>query len=135
VLTEHFLRMFCQEYGKKPRKLTPEALEALARYSWPGNVRELKNAIERAVIMVSDETVRRSDLPSSITGQAPAKPGYYGGFDSLRSARKAFEREYILRALEDNEWNITRTAERLKMRRSNLYAKLRLHQIEQSGAR
>lgn len=133
VLTEHFLRMFCQEYGKKPKRLTPQALAALVQCRWPGNVRELKNAIERAVIMVPEESIIVSALPPSITGQTPPKLGYDGEFDSLRAARMAFEKEYILRALEENDWNVTRTAEKLKIRRSNLYTKLHMHQIEQFG--
>jgi two-component system nitrogen regulation response regulator NtrX len=133
VLAEHCLRMFSQEYGKKCKRLTPEALAALVRYRWPGNVRELKNAIERAVIMVPGESIKVSDLPPSITGQTGPKLGYDGEFDSLRAARMAFEKEYILRALEENDGNITRTAEKLDIRRSNLYAKLHLHQIHLGG--
>ena len=133
VLAEHSLRMFSKEYGKKRKRLTPEALAALVQYRWPGNVRELKNAIERAVIMVPGESIKVSDLPPSVTGQTTPKLDYGGGFDSLRAARMAFEKEYILRALEENDWHITRTAEKLNIRRSNLYAKLHLHEIQFSG--
>ena len=63
LLAEHFLRQFCEEHGKRVKRLTPAALEALSGYSWPGNVREFKNFIESTVIFHDSEEIDRKDLP------------------------------------------------------------------------
>ena len=133
VLAQYFLRSFCQEYGKAEKDLSPEAMELLAEYQWPGNVRELRNVIERMVIMVAARTIQHSDLASSLRrgavkrGVSPAPDG------TLREARSRFEREFILRRLEESQWNVTRTAERLGIERSNLHRKMRAYGIEGSG--
>ena len=66
-LAEDFLSFFCRVNHKTLQGFTPEAAEALQRYSWPGNVRELRNSIERAVIPGKRrETVDRRDFPETI---------------------------------------------------------------------
>jgi DNA-binding NtrC family response regulator len=62
VLAEHFLAIFCQEHGKPPKRLGPEALELLARYPWPGNVRQLRNVMESVVIFHQGEEIGVADL-------------------------------------------------------------------------
>ena len=73
-LAEDFLSFFCRVNHKTRQGFTPEAAEALQRYSWPGNVRELRNSIERAVILGSGETIDRRDLPETIV-PTPRTPG------------------------------------------------------------
>src|SRR5215470_2622124 len=65
-LAEHFLAAFCQEHGKPLKRLAPDALELLTRYSWPGNVRELKNMMESVVVFHQDGEVAVGDLPAEI---------------------------------------------------------------------
>jgi DNA-binding NtrC family response regulator len=65
-LLEHFLGQFCQEHGKPPKTLSPEAMELLSRYSWPGNVRELKNMMESVVVFHQDGEVTPNDLPAEV---------------------------------------------------------------------
>jgi two-component system nitrogen regulation response regulator NtrX len=114
-------------FGRKPKTLSPAAVEALQAYRWPGNVRELKNLIERMMILSPTEEIRREDLPAEIRdrfdeGIAPDAP--------LRTARDDFERRYILAALKRHRGNVSRTAEALDLERSNLYRKLRAYGIE-----
>ncbi|HVS00268.1 MAG TPA: sigma-54 dependent transcriptional regulator [Thermoanaerobaculia bacterium] len=66
VLAEHFLGIFCQEHGKPPQRLSPEALELLARYPWPGNVRQLRNVMESVVIFHQGEVIGVADLPVEV---------------------------------------------------------------------
>jgi DNA-binding NtrC family response regulator len=66
LLAEHFLAQFCEEHGKEPKTVAPEALEVLNRYPWPGNVREMRNVIESAVIFHQGDVIRREDLPSEL---------------------------------------------------------------------
>src|SRR5262249_35182941 len=67
LLTEHFIKKYSKEMGKKISKLSPEALKYLENYEWPGNVRELENAIERALALESSEMITIESLPEKVT--------------------------------------------------------------------
>ena len=64
VLCEHFLKIFGDEHGRPPLRLTPQALDALAQRAWPGNVRELKNLLESVVIFHQGDEIGVADLPA-----------------------------------------------------------------------
>jgi len=124
LLARHFLKEFSGRYGRRPRELSDDAIETLMRYSWPGNVRELRNVIERIVIM--NPTASRFDrkhLPPLVYRDGSRRTG--GDFQTLHQARGAYERDYILKKLDDNHGNISRTAEVLGLERSHLYRKMR----------
>lgn len=123
LLCAHFLELFCRQYGKPPKVLTREALQALAQYPWPGNVRELRNFMERVTIMVSSPEVRAADLPLPAGRLAPRGGGLVWT-GPLREAREAFEREFIRRALIRHGGNISRTAEELQIERRHLYRRM-----------
>ena len=95
------------------------------RYSWPGNVRELRNVIERIVIM--NPTTSRFDrkhLPPLVHRDGNRRvPGSEGS--TLHQARAAYERDYILKKLDENHGNVSRTAEVLGLERSHLYRKMK----------
>jgi len=135
ILANHFLRLFSEEYGRRGKSLSPEAMQLLLQHPWPGNVRELRNVIERMVIMVPQDTIRHFDVAPSLRARPGAVPeapteaeGDWDG--TLREARERFERQCILRRLGEANWNITRTAERLGIERSNLHRKLKAYGIE-----
>jgi two-component system, NtrC family, nitrogen regulation response regulator NtrX len=123
LLAEHFLKEFSGQYGRRTREISDDAVDALMRYSWPGNVRELRNVIERIVIM-NPTTTRfdRKHLPALIYRDG-ARRG--GDFLTLHQARAAYERDYILKKLDENHGNISRAAEVLGLERSHLYRKMR----------
>jgi two-component system nitrogen regulation response regulator NtrX len=127
LLAEHFIRVFCAENGKRTKTLSGEALAYFLAYDWPGNVRELRNVVERLVIMSPRDVIAVEDLPLPLRPReaAPAEPRDR----SLREARDNFERAYILAELRANDWNMTRTAERLGIERSHLYRKLKAYNI------
>ena len=127
-LARHFLLQFSAGFGRKPKALTPAAVEALECYRWPGNVRELKNLIERLMILCPGEEIRREDLPAEIREAELAAAPPAGA--SLRDARDDFERRYILASLKRHRGNVTRTAEALDVERSNLHRKLKSYGIE-----
>ena len=81
------------------------------------------------MIMVSSEVVRVSDLPSTIRGREPSRNNLFDDFELLREARESFERQFILKKLEENGWNITRTADVLGLERSNLHRKLKAYNL------
>ncbi len=130
-LASHFLKYFCAKEGREIKNLTPGAIDVLRHYAWPGNVRELKNIIERLVIMTPESLITERHLPASLRARKAAhrlpgttEPGTY------REAREEFEREYLVQKLEENDWNISRTAEVIEVERSNLHRKIKSYGIE-----
>jgi two-component system nitrogen regulation response regulator NtrX len=123
LLARYFLKELSSQYSRKTREITDDAIDALMRYSWPGNVRELRNVIERIVIM--NPTVPRLDrkhLPPLVYREG-ARRG--GEFSTLHQARSAYERDYILKTLDQHHGNVSRTAEVLGLERSHLYRKMK----------
>ncbi len=133
ALAGHFLSEFAKSYGRRPKRLSDAAINVLAKYRWPGNVRELRNLIERMVIMVPGEKIERRHLPPVLAqdharpqpAAAAGTPPRATGFATLQEARASYERDYILRKLEENQGNVSRTAEVLGLERSHLYRKMK----------
>jgi two-component system nitrogen regulation response regulator NtrX len=125
LLVEHFLNLLAQQYGQKIKKISKATLEALISYDWPGNVRELKNTIERFVIMNPSDVIDIKDIPSFKGGKSD-----YSSFKTLREAREQFEKDFILKRLQENNYNVSKTAEELEIERSNLHRKMKSLRIE-----
>jgi two-component system nitrogen regulation response regulator NtrX len=92
-------------------------------------VRELRNMVERLVIMAPGDVVTADDLPAPLRPKEAAAPAGEARDRSLKDARDYFERSYILAELKTNDWNVTRTADRLGIERSHLYRKLKAYNI------
>src|SRR6184192_1181287 len=124
MLARHFLKEFSAAYGRRPREISDDAIETLMRYSWPVNVRELRNVIERIVIMnPTTSRFERKHLPPLVYRDGSRRSS--GEFMTLHQARAAYERDYILKKLDDNHGNMSRTAEVLGLERSHLYRKMK----------
>jgi len=129
-LVDHFIALFCSENGKRPKTVSGEALGYFLAYDWPGNVRELRNMVERLVIMAPGDVIGADDLPAPLRPKdAAAAAAGEPRERSLREARDHFERAYILAELRAQDWNMTRTAERLGIERSHLYRKIKAYGI------
>jgi len=125
LLVRHFLKEFTASYGRRSREITDDAVEILMRYSWPGNVRELRNVMERIVIMNPTAVrIERKHLPPLIQRDGGRRAAG-AEFSTLHQARAAYERDYILKKLDENYGNVSRTAEVLGLERSHLYRKMR----------
>jgi len=124
IFARHFLEEFCAAYSRKPRELSAGAVEVMLQYPWPGNVRELRNVIERLVIMCPEERIEAHHLPPELFRGLGMRNGSQAA-STLAEARHAYEREMILRKLEENHWNMTRTASALGLERSHLYRKMK----------
>jgi two-component system, NtrC family, nitrogen regulation response regulator NtrX len=123
ILTRHFLNEFSSAYGKKTREMSETAMEILLRYPWPGNVRELRNLVERLVIVCPQARIEPHHLPPELfrgVAESPQQP-----YSTLHEARSAYEREFILRKLQEHRWNMTQTASALGLERSHLYRKMK----------
>ena len=139
LLTEAFLELHGARVGRKAR-LGREALAALERYDWPGNVRELKNALERSVILARGEEIAPGDLPEEIlSGRSVVRTSSGNGADAglgevdFREAKRKFEVAFLKRKLEDNRWNVSRTAASIGLHRQSLQEKLRELGIRRPG--
>ena len=143
LLIRHFMKLHAEEQGLRTKEVTPEAMAVFQQYEWPGNIRELRNLIERLMIMVPGNVIDAAQAtmslqvktPGAVTPagpavQTPASPLFSQPFDSLRDARNAFEKEYIGKKLREHHWNISRTAEDLKIERSHLHRKIKLLDVE-----
>ncbi len=137
LLAERFLQLALRENGMRPKPVDPAVYERLARQRWPGNVRELRNVCERMVIM-SGERITADDVPEAASARrAPPPEGSadlsrYGAVP-LRELRDLVERDYILKKLEEHEWNITQAAQALGVERTNLHKKIKQHGLSRAG--
>jgi two-component system nitrogen regulation response regulator NtrX len=123
LLVREFLADFGRQYGRPRIEIGADALDALGKYSWPGNVRELKNVIER-VLILNPRVMRieRKHLPP-LTHKTGSRS--HEEFSSLQQARDAYEREYILKKVEEARNNVSHAAELLGLERSHLYRKMK----------
>ena len=104
--------------------MSEDAIEVLLRYSWPGNVRELRNVVERVVIMnPTAHRIERKHLPPLLYREGSRRS--LGEFSTLHQARAAYERDYILKKLDENHGNVSRTADALGLERSHMYRKMK----------
>jgi two-component system, NtrC family, nitrogen regulation response regulator NtrX len=125
ALVEYFLDYFAMECGQRPKKITADGLTMIETYGWPGNIRELRNVIERLVIMTPSNTITAKNI---IIG-GPARSDYFS-FNTLREARDSFEKDFIIKKLEESNWNISKTADILDIERSNLHRKIKAYDIK-----
>ncbi len=129
-LVKIFFNECAQQNRGKNKEITQEALELLCKYPWPGNVRELKNLVERLAIMVGKEVIDETDIPApynpnSRNGRASIEAQLFLS-DSLKDAKKTFEREFIKRKLMQNNNNITKTAKSIGLEKSYLNKRLKI---------
>ena len=123
LLARDFLRAFGREYGRPRVEIAEDAIELLKQYHWPGNVRELKNLIERILILNPQAPrIERKHLPMLVHRGVSKRSE---DFSTLHQAREAYERDYILKKIDECHGNISRAAESLGLERSHLYRKMR----------
>lgn len=122
LLAEHFLHQVTRENGLPPMRWAPDALDALIAYDWKGNVRELRNLVQRLVLTVEGNVIRRADLPSYLTLPREETPS--------PEDLDALEREAILRVLAATGGNKTQAAKRLGISLRTLYRKLEAYGIK-----
>jgi two-component system nitrogen regulation response regulator NtrX len=125
-LVQHFITGFCRENNLKPKTISPDAMMALQRHPWPGNVRELRNVVERMVILSPGDTIGQVLLEQPIASGGDSLADVYA---TLKDFKEAAERDFLLRKLEKNNWNISQTAKEIDTPRSNLYKKIESYEL------
>jgi two-component system nitrogen regulation response regulator NtrX len=132
LLVKEFLQEFGQQYGRPRVEMSEDALAALRQYHWPGNVRELRNLIERVLILNPKvQRIERKQLPMLVYREPAGRDGSKTAagrgeeFSTLLEAREAYERDFILKKLDECHGNVSRAAEALGLERSHLYRKMK----------
>jgi two-component system nitrogen regulation response regulator NtrX len=132
LLAAAFLSEAVKRNATPPRILDDGAVQALAREDWPGNVRQLRNVVEQLAILAPRETISADDVAAVVRTGVPAAAGPgdpYRGARTFEEFKDVAEKDFLVRRLEENGWNVKKTAELLGMQRSNLYKKLERYGI------
>ncbi len=127
-IARYYIEFFCSEMHIQEKKLSPKAEGALLAHSWPGNIRELKNFIEKLLVLMDGPTITGNQVLSLLSSTHIEDDEK--GSKKLNSAKKDFEKSFILQALNSNRWNVTKTAEMIEIPRSLLYRKIKSYGLK-----
>jgi UDP-3-O-acyl N-acetylglucosamine deacetylase len=126
LLAEYFLRRSARKYGALPKELHPQALQTLMAYEWPGNVKELKAVLERVALTTPGGIIGVEQLPHHVTvhDRHASTPTSREEHASLKEARRAWERQYLVEQLRKHQWNAADAAQALRMNERSLQRRL-----------
>ncbi len=127
LLADFFLERFQQKYQCPVKRLSPEALQAMRRYSWPGNIRELENTLERGIILCQGEALSLSELPPQL--QRLAREPEQEAFET-EPAPPEWEKEFIFHTLEKHHWNRQEAAAALQISLEELDFKIKVYGLK-----
>jgi len=122
-LAQYFLRSVAKRYAKEVRAFAPEALELLIGAPWPGNVRQLQNVIEQSVALATGALIPATLVQSALRAEPQ-------GLTPLDEAKRAFERDYLIRLLRITSGNVTKAARLARRNRTEFYKLLERHQLQ-----
>ena len=133
-LIVHFSDLAAKQMASFRKTISEQGIKLLMKHSWPGNIRELKNFIERVYILTPSDYVDVHDL--KFAGLIDKKETTTGNSDShlemstFREARAEFEKDYLIKKIQENGGNISKTAETIGLERSYLHRKIKAYGIE-----
>ena len=128
LLIDFFLRKFGKELNQDTSGISQQAIDQLLKFNWPGNIRDLENAIQSATILSQGKSIREEHLPLRIRGysELDGTTEIKGGLDDkVKKLNAQLEKELILDALRDCNYNRQKTAEQLKISRKTLFNKMK----------
>ncbi len=128
ALVQHFSAISIKEGGFQTKQFSEKAMQMMVKHVWPGNVLEMKNFIERLYILTPGEFIDVHDL--RFAGLQTETSGDTSEISSFREARAAFEKDFLLKKIQENHGNISRTAENIGLERSYLHRKIRSFGID-----
>jgi two-component system, NtrC family, nitrogen regulation response regulator NtrX len=132
ILVENFANEISTRYKKSLVRFNEEALKFLQGLPWSGNIRELKNFIERVIIIIDKKEISKRDIEPLIAGGQASLGDIINESNSFQDFKEKAEKAFIIKQLELNEWNISKTAEMLDIQRSHLYNKIKKYGIERA---
>ena len=133
LLTQEFLTRLAKRNGLPAKPIVPGAIDRLTQLDWKGNVRELNNVIERLLILSTGDEITESDVSRLVDGEpgaGGALSGLIASTDQFAEFRDAAEELFIRKKLDQNDWNVSKTAEVIGIQRSHLYNKLKKYGID-----
>ncbi len=130
LLVNYFADDIVKKHKKPPVKFLNDAIDFLKTFSWSGNIRELKNTIERIIILVDKKEISKKDIEFLFSPGQSSVDDIIDDSKSFQDFKEKAERAFILRQLNENGWNISKTAEILDIQRSHLYNKMKKYGIE-----
>ncbi len=136
LLLNHFLEHLAQRNGLHQKSVAPDAMERLTNLQWRGNVREVHNVAERLLILGHPAEITLSDVERYVhSGNEPgdALGALICQYDDIGDFRDTAEKLFLTQKLHENDWNISRTATRIGVQRSNLYSRIRRLNIERDN--
>ncbi len=135
LIINEFLGEISADYGLKNIAVAEDAMKELMRLEWTGNVRELRNVVERLVILCG-ATINAQDIQDYAVPKKRKQQenSIYGQFDKFQMFKDHVEKTFILKKLEENHWNISKTAELMDIQRSHLYNKMEKYGIKRDQA-
>jgi len=128
ILVEHYLKKSIVDNELNPKSIERDALDLLTSHFWPGNIRELRNILERLSILVPGDVIRGKDVKDTLQGFKKANEMAERG--DLKHAKDEFERQYIIKTLQNFEGNVSRASKALGIERTHLYRKLKSLNIQ-----
>ncbi|MBN1699233.1 MAG: sigma-54-dependent Fis family transcriptional regulator [Spirochaetales bacterium] len=127
-LLSYFMEKFRRTQADILKTFTPKATEILVNYEWPGNIRELKNFVER-INIITDKVLITEEIVEQYLGKRSegTNDTVLADFENLKltAAKDRFEKRLIIKKLQENDYNISKTAEELGIYPSNLHGKIK----------
>ena len=136
LLVDHFISLCSKQMNKPVRGFSLEAKELLLKYNFPGNVRELENAVKRSATLSRNKEIQPWDLPEDICSRCMEglKVGEGLGYsETLPAALSVFEKQYIMRVLEETKGNKTLASKMLGISRKTLWEKCKAYGLIKSS--
>jgi DNA-binding NtrC family response regulator len=130
ILVNHFVKKYSELMNKDIKGITEEANNFLMKYEWPGNVRELENTIERAIVIGKGDIIQIDDLNMSKENKEMKLNGTTA--EENGNSLNDMEKRYIIKVLNDNNWNISKSAEILEIERVTLYNKINKYDLRKN---
>jgi len=129
LLVSHFLKKLNEGLdAAKQKGISKEAMEVLVGYDWPGNVRELENVIERAVILEESGEITVTSLPEKLRCREPGTERIIT--DRAQVTLEELEREYLIKVLNDTNWQKKKASAILGINASTLYRKIQRYGLD-----
>ncbi len=132
LLSEFFMRKICEKNNFPLKTIDKDAIEILKNLPWTGNVRELRNLIERLAIMIPGELITAKELSKYLPVSSAIHDDFLNITNSFQEFKEKAEKAFIEKQLENNNWNISKTAEALGIQRSHLYSKMKKYGISKN---
>ena len=132
LLVRHFAELYSRENNFPPKTFSPEVVERLKDFRWKGNIRELRNVVDRLLLMSPSNVITLNDLTEFLpaaAGEIKKRKQRSGcslaQLETLKDFKETAEKLFLMQKLKQNNWNIAKTAKKIKTPRSNLYKKLK----------